>query len=258
MELLMNYKEYLKRIGFENEVCLDHETLSELQYRHFISIPYENLDILNNIPLSLDANDLYEKVVIKKRGGYCFELNALFNLLLIELGFKTVSYFARFLLDEPEIPMRRHQIMRVEIDGEYFIADVGVGSVTPERSLKLIENEETEIRGVLYKFTKDPFLGWVLNYKYIHGKKDWAPLYSFTEEPQIEVDFIQPNFFCQYHDDSIFNKVNMIAIRTETSKYTLDDNLFKEIDFTGKKLIEKSCTPDEIPEILSKFFGLCI
>jgi len=252
----MDSKKYLDRIGFQGKPEADYATLSELQYRHFLTVPYENLDILNNIPLSLDADDLYEKVVINKRGGYCFELNALFNILLIEIGFKTVSYFARFLLDEPEIPMRRHQIMRVEIDGEYFIADVGVGSVTPERSLKLTENEETEIRGVLYKFTKDPFLGWVLQYKYIHGKKDWAPLYSFTEEPQIEVDFIQPNFFCQYHDDSIFNKENMIALRTSASKLTLDANLFKETDFTGKKLTEKHLTPTEIPEILSTRFGI--
>ena len=252
----MDHNEYLKRIGFIGEIKIDHETLSELQYRHYTSVPYENIDILNNIPLSLDLNDLYEKVVIRKRGGFCFELNALYNELLVKLGFNTTNFFARFLLDEPEIPMRRHRIMRVDIDGEYYIADVGVGSVVPERSLKLVENDVTEIRGVQYKFIKDDFLGWVLMYKYISGNKDWRELYSFTEEPQIEVDFVQPNFFCQYHDDSIFNKVNMIAVRTEAGKYTLDDCLFKEIDFTGKKLIEKECDPTEIPGIMEKYFGI--
>ena len=252
----MDSKEYLKRIGFDREIKTDSETLSELQCRHYIAVPYENLDILSNIPLSLDTNDLYDKVVVRKRGGYCFELNALFNWLLTELGFKTISYFARFLLDEPEIPMRRHRIMRVEISGEYYIADVGVGAVVPERSLKLVENEETEIRGVLYKFTKDPFLGWVLNYKYINKEKDWRMLYSFTEESQLDVDFIQPNFYCQYHDDSIFNKEHMIAIRTETGKYTLDGNLFKEADLTGKIITAKEYESTQIPDILKKYFGL--
>jgi len=252
----MNLNEYLKRIGFDRELKLDHETLSELQYKHFLTVPYENLDILNKIPLSLDTNELYEKVVVKRRGGYCFELNALFNRLLNESGFKTISYFARFLLDETEIPMRRHRIMRVDIDGEYYIADVGVGAVVPERSLKLVENEETEIRGAIYKFTKDPFLGWVLNFKYINKEKDWRKLYSFTEESQLDVDFIQPNFYCQYHDDSIFNKKNMIAIRTEAGKYSLDGNIFKVTDLTGKIVEAKEYESTEIPEILKKYFGL--
>jgi len=177
---------------------------------------------------------------------------------LVAIGFEPVSYFARFLLDESEIPMRRHRIMRVEIEGDYYIADVGVGAVTPERSLKLIENEVTEIRGVAYKFIKDEFLGWVLKYNYLSKDNDWRDLYSFTEEEQIEVDFIQPNFYCQYHEDSIFNKCNMIAKRTETGKYTLDGNLFKEIDFTGRVLIKKECGDDEILGILRDYFGIFV
>ena len=254
----MVIKDYLKRIGFEGEAKADYDTLYELQYRHFLSVPYENLDILNKVDLSLEISALYNKVVERGRGGYCFELNALFNWLLCEIGFKTITYFARFLLDEPDIKkvMRRHRIMRVEINGEYYLADVGVGCVTPERSLKLVENEETEIRGVIYKFNKDPFLGWVLNYKYLNKNKDWQKLYSFTEEPQIDVDFIQPDFYCQYHEDSIFNKNNMIAIRTQTGKYTLDGNLFKEADLTGKIIEAKEYEPNEIPGVLEKYFGL--
>ena len=246
-------KDYLRRINFTGEPKADYATLSEVQYRHFLSVPYENLDILNNIPLSLEIADLYEKIIIRKRGGYCFELNALFNWLLCEMGFKTTNYFARFLLDETEIPMRRHRIMRVEIDGVSYIADVGVGCVTPEKPLKLIENEETEIRGVTYIFKKDPFLGWVLNFK---KDKDWRQLYSFTEEEQIEADFIQPNFYCQYHGDSIFNKEKMIAIRTEAGKYTLDGNIFKIHDTAGNITEIKEYAEHEIPDILKKYFGI--
>ncbi|MCL2100068.1 MAG: arylamine N-acetyltransferase, partial [Oscillospiraceae bacterium] len=213
--------DYLKRIGFKGEPRADYNTLCGLQYCHFLSVPYENLDILRGVPLSLEICDLYKKIVTGNRGGYCFELNACFNWLLGELGFKTVSYFARFLLDEPDIKrvMRRHRVMRVEADGEYYLADVGVGSITPERPLKLVENEQTEIRGITYKFTKDPGLGWVLSFI---RKGEWVRLYSFTEEEQSEIDFVQPNFYCQYSPDSIFNKQNMVAIRTETGKYSLD------------------------------------
>ena len=261
-------KEYLKRIGFVGDGVLDvpptkpkyadvppikpdYVTLSELQYKHFLNVPYENLDILRNIPLSLEIKDLYEKIVVNKRGGYCFELNALFNWLLCEIGFKTTNYFARFLLDEPTIPMRRHRVIRVDIDGVYYLADVGVGSITPERPLKLVENEETEIRGLTYKLNKEPFLGWVLNLKK-DGK--WQKIYSFTEEQQLEVDYIQPNFYCQHSPDSIFNKENMVAIRTETGKYTLDGNVFKIID--NGKITKKEYPENEIPEILKKYFGI--
>jgi len=249
----MVIKDYLKRIGFEGEAKADYDTLYELQYRHFLSVPYENLDILNKVDLSLDCGDLYKKVVERGRGGYCFELNALFNWLLCAIGFKTTTYFARFLLDEPDIKqvMRRHRIMRVEIDGEYYLADVGVGSIVPERPLKLVENEETEIRGVTYKFKKEPFLGWVLN---ILRKGEWVRLYSFTEEEQQEIDFVQPNFYCQYHPDSIFNKKNMVAIRTEAGKYSIDGNIFKVME--NGVTTDKECTDAEIVEIMGKYFGI--
>jgi len=140
----MNIGDYLRRIGFEGEAKADFATLEQLQYRHFLTVPYENLDILRNVPLSLEIGDIYNKIVVHGRGGYCFELNGLFNWLLREIGFKTKSYFARFLLDEPDfsLVMRRHRIMRVECGGEYYIADVGVGAVTPEIPLKLIETRK--------------------------------------------------------------------------------------------------------------------
>ncbi|MCL2158371.1 MAG: arylamine N-acetyltransferase [Oscillospiraceae bacterium] len=250
----LNYLNYLKRIGFEGEAKADLATLSNLQYRHFLSVPYENLDILRNVPLSLETTDLYDKIVVRKRGGYCFELNALFDWLLCEIGFKTKNYFARFLLDEPKIPMRRHRVILVEIEDEIYLSDVGVGSVTPELPLRLVKNEETTIRGLTYMFEKDEFLGWVLNVK--RGEK-WSQLYSFTADVQLEVDFVQPNFYCQYSPDSVFKKANMVSLRTETGKYTLDANTFRELELFGAAIkTERECTEDEIPGILKQYFGI--
>lgn len=256
----MNIENYLRRIGFVGEARADFATLKQLQYQHFLTVPYENLDILENGSLSLEIDDLYHKIVTLGRGGYCFELNALFNWLLQEIGFKTKSYFARFLLDEPDFTrvMRRHRIMCVACDGAYYITDVGVGAVTPEIPLKLVENEETQIRGVTYKFhkTDDPFLGWILSFKMSNQSDEWKPLYSFTEDEQLEIDFVQPNFYCQYHTDSIFNKENMIAIRTEIGKCTLDGNVFKIIEIDKGTIEKRACTESEIPQILAQHFGI--
>ena len=249
----MNVNRYLERIGFVGEAKPDLATLSKLQYRHLTSVPYENLDILRGVPLSLEPMELYDKIVVRRRGGYCFELNALFGWLLCEIGFETVSYFARFLFGEADIPMRRHRVIRVKTEGGFYLADVGVGSIIPEYPLKIAENEPKSIRGLDYMFSKDARLGWVQNVK-IGGK--WKPLFSFTEEEQLEIDFVQPNFYCQHSPDSIFNKKNMAAIRTENGKYSLDGNTFKEFDWQTGESRECECADGEIPGILKKYFGI--
>ena len=88
------------RIGYEGHLDNSYKTLAAIQEAHLKAVPYENLDIRYGIPLSLVIPDLYHKIVIKRRGGYCFELNALFRWLLLELGFPVTNYMARFLRDE--------------------------------------------------------------------------------------------------------------------------------------------------------------
>jgi len=246
-------KQYLKRIGYEGEPKADLATLSELQHGHLMSVPYENLDILRNIPLSLDTDDLFDKIVARKRGGYCFELNALFCRLLDEIGFKTANFFARFLFGEQKVPMRRHRVMGVDIKGELYLADVGVGSISPEYPLKIAEGETTEIRGLSYMFSRDEFLGWVLCVK-ING--EWKRLFSFSEDRQFEVDFVQPNFYCQHSPDSVFNKTNMVAMRTIEGKYSIDGDIFKIFDWKTRQTKETKCADAEIPGILKKYFGI--
>ena len=253
---MFSVDKYLKRIGYTGKPAVNFETLSELQYRHFLSVPYENLDIINRVPLSLKIDDLFEKIVIRNRGGYCFELNTLFNHLLKEIGFATTTYISRFLLGEKEIPMRRHRVMKVDIaiENASYLADIGVGTDVPVRPLKLQEGYEEEVRGVLYKFTKEPFFGWVLSH--YKDKDGWERLYSFTEEAQLEVDFIQPDFYCQYHPNSIFRTQRMVAVRTESGKNSIDGNVFK-IASNGK-ITSRNFEETELNDILKEYFGIVI
>ena len=254
---LFNTEKYLERIGYIGSRAADFETLSELQYRHFLSVPYENLDILNKIPLSLKIDDLFEKIVIKNRGGYCFELNTLFNHLLKELGFKTTTYISRFLLGEEEIPMRRHRVMKVDIENESYLADVGVGVEVTVRPLKLSVGYEERVRDNLYKLTKEPFFGWILwLYNDRNNVNEWERVYSFTEEEQLEVDFIQPDFYCQYHPDSIFRAKRMVAVRTEEGKKTIDGNVFKII--SQGQITARDFGESELNDILKEHFNINI
>ena len=106
------------------------------------TIPYENLDILAGKPVSLDAEDIYRKIVTEHRGGYCFELNALLHGMLSEMGFAVESRFARYLRGESTIPFRRHRIVVVTLDGTEYMLDIGVGQIAPRLPLKLSRNRK--------------------------------------------------------------------------------------------------------------------
>ena len=109
-------EEFLARIGLAGTpVAHTVEFLGAVQTACVLTIPYENLDILQNKPISLNADDIYRKVVTEHRGGYCFELNALLHRMLTEMGFAVRSRFARYLRGESKIPFRRHRIVTVTL-----------------------------------------------------------------------------------------------------------------------------------------------
>ena len=244
---------YLKRIGFEKDPKLDYETLKELQYRHLSTVPYENLDILKGIPLRLDARGMYEKIVIKHRGGYCFELNGVFGALLRELGFEVTDCMARFLKNESEIPMRRHRVLKVKSDDGLFLCDVGVGMICPVYPVRLDTYDIQHIGNEDYKISKDDFLGTVIHQK---PADEWERFFSFTDEPQLDIDYIMPSFYCEKHPESPFIVDYMLAIQTPYGgKNALNGNKLTYRDEKGKhkKIIESE---DERKEAFEKYFNL--
>ena len=219
---------YFERINLKQDldnIVLDLELLKKIQYSHVMNIPYENIDIANNIPLDLDNDKLFEKMIINNRGGYCFEINSLYNWLLCELGYKTTSYMSRYLRGELEIPMRRHRVIAVESDliSGRILCDAGVGERAPKHPLLIEEGIIQEQFGETYRFEKDEFFGWLLT---DYHKGEWKPYYSFTEEPQLDIDYVMPSFYCEKHPDSPFNKKFMIEIKTPDGRKTLNDNVF--------------------------------
>ena len=105
-------RQYLQRIDYHGSLEQEISILSALQWSHLTHIPYENLNILAGIPLSLKPQDLFDKIVVDRRGGYCFELQGLFKELLETLGFSVVQYAARFLDEGTAIQMRRHTVQQ--------------------------------------------------------------------------------------------------------------------------------------------------
>ncbi len=217
----LSVQAYLERINYKGSTDISLETLSALQEAHLSSVPYENLDILAGKINSLAPEALYDRIVVKRRGGYCFELNGLFAWLLKKLGFQLVEYFGRWLKGEPvEIPVRRHRIPRVEIDGKSYIADVGLGHFGSRWPLLLEEGLVQEQKGETYRIIRHDKLGWIVQ-DLCEG--EWGNIFSFSEDIQQPIDYLEPHWYCTTHPGSIFKNFTMVYIRTPEGRNTIFD-----------------------------------
>jgi len=246
---------YLQRIGYEGPLDGSAAVLAELQERHLHTVPYENLDILQGIPLSLEIPQLLDKVVYRRRGGYCFELNALFGWLLRELGYAVEDFVARFWRDEVDCPpKRRHQVLKVAAEGVYYLCDVGVGGIVPRRPILMAEGLEQTQGEECYRLERDTTYGWML----CELKRDhWRQLYSYTEEPQFAKDYMMATFWCENAPDSVFKKDAIVAIRTKEGRHTLSGREFKV--FTGQEVHTfVPETEEEYAAALQQYFGITL
>ncbi|NGP61617.1 arylamine N-acetyltransferase [Paenibacillus thiaminolyticus] len=246
---------YLERIGYDGPLDGGAAVLADLQECHLHAVPYENFDILNRVPLSLDIPDLINKIIIRRRGGYCFELNALFGWLLRELGYPVTDLMARFWRDEPNLPpKRRHQVLQVRAGDKTYLCDVGVGGIVPRRPVRIEAGLEQWQGDECYRLERDPDYGWML----FEFKRDgWSRLYSFTEEPQLPRDFIMPSFWCEHAPESIFTQQAMAAVRTREGRNTLAGDEFRIFTADGvHAFIPES--KEQYDEALKTCFGIVL
>lgn len=117
--------EYLDRIGFDRPVELDLDSLAALQHAHLVAVPFENLDVHDRIRVSVDQDAVLAKIVDRRRGGWCFEVNGGFAWLLEQLGFVVRRLGAAVLLDGPNT-LVDHLAIEVQLDRPYLV-DVGFG-----------------------------------------------------------------------------------------------------------------------------------
>lgn len=234
-------KLYLKKIGMSYPLGPTIENLKELQCNHLAVIPYENLNILYNHSISINGDDLFQKIIIDGRGGFCFELNGLYQWLLRALGYKVTSYYTRLLAVDPDEQLKRHRLMKVDFDDCSYITDVGIRSESPRYALKL-EDDLIQTDGISeYRFIKDDFQGWIFEQK--KYASDWKPVFAFSTPSQYEKDFIMPTFFCEKHPDSPFVKGPQMSIFPKGKHITIANQTF--IMSEGNNIVEKRELTDE-------------
>ncbi len=125
----MDIQAYLKRINYQGGVTPTLETLRQLHHAHLHTIPFENLDIGLGRPIVLNEAALFDKIVIRRRGGFCYELNGLFAAMLRELGFDVTLLSAEVAREDGGYsPPFDHLTLMVKINGTAWLADVGFGA----------------------------------------------------------------------------------------------------------------------------------
>ncbi|HVF48179.1 MAG TPA: arylamine N-acetyltransferase [Pyrinomonadaceae bacterium] len=219
----MNGDGYLSRIGVDrSDVESDRASLFTLQKAHLMAVPFENLDIHWKRPIELDIAKFYAKIVDEKRGGFCYELNGLFNGLLRVLGFKTRLVSARVFNGTDHGPEYDHAAIIVTIGDEEYLADVGFGEFAAEPLRLEMGREQVDAAGTfILRRLEDNYLE--------VAKRDgdaWASQYTFKDIARDLAEFAEMCDFQQYSRDSHFTKGKVCSLMTEGGRKTLTDKKF--------------------------------
>lgn len=184
---------YFERIGYRGPRQPTLAVLSDLHRLHPQAIPFENIDCILGRPIRLDLASLEEKLVRSRRGGYCFEQNGLFWKVLSALGFKVTGLAARVLWNQPEdtVNPRSHKLLRVELDGATWLADVGFGGVTQTAPLLLAPGlvQDTPHERNRIVATGDHYR------LQVEIAGEWRTVFRFDMTEQFEVDYVVSSHF---------------------------------------------------------------
>lgn len=245
---------YFQRIGFSGGRQPSLETLQELHFLHPIAIPFENLSPLLGLAVNLDSASLRDKLIEKKRGGYCFEHNLLFQHVLEALGFKVKGLSARVHWNVPEqiVLPRNHMLLHISIEGMDYIADVGFGGLTLTAPLRLEPGLEQPSPHETFRLVCSDTV-YTLSAKI---GENWKAMYTFDLQQQHQSDYELTNWYVSTHPNSRF--VNeLIAARPEPGRRHALLNNDYSIYYAGGK-IERKTLADvrELMEILTTAFHI--
>lgn len=195
---------YFARIGYRGPAQPTLDVLRELQLLHPQSIPFENLNPYTGARVALDLESVVDKLIERRRGGYCFEQNKLFYTVLVQLGFRVTPLIARVRWQRPPdvSTPQTHMLLRVDLDGATWFADVGFGSTTLTAPLRFDPNVAQSTPHGTFRVVDAPVAG-ELEIE-CETPAGWQPLYRFSLKPVEWVDYEVANWYTSRHPDSFF------------------------------------------------------
>ncbi|MBR9778090.1 MAG: arylamine N-acetyltransferase [Cytophagales bacterium] len=250
----VSMKAYFKRIGYVGKAELNLETIKRLHALHPEAIPFENIDPLIGVPVGLSLEHVFQKLVDRGRGGFCFEQNVLFGAVLRTLGFNVVGLSARVFweIKEGEIRPRDHMLLLLDLDGISYLLDVGFGSASFSAPLVLDQEGIQDTGHNQYRIS----LVSGFYYLEILIKGTWRLMHRFGLEHQMLADYEVVSWYLCTHPQSLFIKDLMVAKSFSDGRYALHNNQFTVHRKEGKSIKKKLHTVEEIIEILKDKFAI--
>lgn len=253
----MDLKAYFSRIGYDGRRVPDLATLTDIITLHAASIPFEAIDVLLGKGIDTAADAIFDKLVHRKRGGYCFEQNGLLRQVLTALGFEVNTRLARVLwgrpADQPP-PNATHMALVVHIDGRDYLADTGFGNGTPTVPLAFdsAEPQTTPLETFHLRPTAE---GHVLE---MRVGDHWSPVYEILGSEADPAQLTAANLFTSTHPDSRFRNDLMLACATHDARYLLLNNRLMIRPAKGSPEVRSLSNAAAIGETLEAVFGLKI
>jgi len=245
---------YLARLNYTGPTEPTLETLQALHRQHLFTVPFENLNIHLKRPILLDEESLFDKIVIHRRGGYCYELNGLFAIALRQLGFDVTMLSAGVWGGGRFGPPADHLCLLVQLD-EPWLADVGFGDCALE-PLRLNERGE-QPRGLqrTYRLEQEGECQYIMSES--RDEDDWEKGYRFSLQPMELYDFIYGNHYMQTSPDSHFTQKRVCTLATPTGRVTLSDLKFiQTVD--GQRTEKQLADETEWRVVLKEYFEIAL
>lgn len=244
-------QDYLRRIGYEGSTEPTADTLRRIVEAHLSAVPFDNLDMLHQMPLDLSKEALWDKIVKRRRGGICHELNNSLCYLLRDLGYEVHYRSARVDTEDDEL---EHCILRVLIDGTPWLADVGFGShVVP--ALRLETGEIQEGYGGRYQFQSQSD-GTTLLLCQKPGEAEFRQLYVMYSPERSPEDFLPHFAWYAAPGASIFSSHYVIIRTTPEARYALVKDKLTITPHGGTPEITPAPDNDTKQALLQSWFGI--
>lgn len=254
---MQKVEQYLNLIGATAKLADPKDLLQEIHYRHFHTVPFENLDIVHfQKPLSMDPEVVWKKMVQHKRGGLCFETNSLSHYILTELGYR-VDYISGGFWDHEEnkwAPPFSHLALLVTLEDQLYLYDVGVGG-GPVYPLSLqvghIQHDPTGI----YQITRseqDPADWFTIEKRTEEG---WTRMFGVSTLPCKPTDFQDSMIQIQTDPNSRFRQNKLVSKNTEDGRISLTND-YLTVTKDGNKSKQPIHSDTEWAKVLWEYFGI--
>jgi arylamine N-acetyltransferase len=221
--MTLDLNAYFDRISYRGAAEPNLDVLQGLVTAHTRSIPFENLDPIMGVPVDdLSPEALADKLVHRRRGGYCYEQNGLMGYVLAEVGFRVRRWAGRVIWTVPPgapLPAQTHTVLAVSFPGSQgsYLVDVGFGGQTPTSPIRIETGSVAQTTLEPYRL-EDRGDGLVLQAR-IRG--EWVPLYEFMTRTAPEIDLKVGSWFVSTHPSSHFVSSLMVARVTDDARVNL-------------------------------------